>query len=84
MCLVEFGGERLYLCVDCDLDFEEFVNKWFKGVIDGLSEVKGYSVLVVVLVEVFVGILLYLRINFFKVEVFENLNLNGCGLNKEM
>ncbi|NHH96488.1 Sulfite reductase [NADPH] flavoprotein alpha-component [Bacillus sp. MB95] len=81
--LAELGGERLYPRVDCDLDFEEPANKWLKGVIDGLSEAKGHSASAAVPAEAPAGTSPYSRTNPFKAEVFENLNLNGRGSNKE-
>lgn len=51
-CLEEFGGKWIFLCVDCDFDYDELVVEWLESVFDGLSEVEGGSV-VFVLVEVF-------------------------------
>ncbi|MEB1806687.1 MAG: assimilatory sulfite reductase (NADPH) flavoprotein subunit [Bacillaceae bacterium] len=84
--LEELGGTRLYARVDCDLDFDEPAAEWIKGVIGGLSEAQaqegavsepsGISASQPEATE-------YSRTNPFKAEVLENLNLNGCGSNKE-
>ncbi|MBM4763289.1 assimilatory sulfite reductase (NADPH) flavoprotein subunit [Bacillus sp. B15-48] len=83
--LEDLGATRLYPRFDCDLDFEEPATEWLEGVLANLNEAaQGASVESLPqqtgsqAVET-----IYSRTNPFKAEVFENINLNGRGSNKE-
>ncbi|TDL31027.1 assimilatory sulfite reductase (NADPH) flavoprotein subunit [Jeotgalibacillus sp. S-D1] len=85
--LEELGGERIYPRADCDLDFEEPADDWFKGVLDELNASKGTTdsgssdnqTAQADAAEKPV----YSRSNPFHAEIIENINLNGRGSNKE-
>jgi sulfite reductase (NADPH) flavoprotein alpha-component len=81
--LEELGGTRLYQRVDCDLDFDDPAAEWLEGVLNGLSEAQGGSAAPVQAASTQAIESEYSRTNPFKAEVFENLNLNGRGSNKE-
>ena len=86
--LEELGGTRIYQRVDCDLDYDEPAAKWLDEVLTQFLRCGGsgsrssnyskriYSNQAVTGQE-------YSRKNPFYAEVFENINLNGRGSNKE-
>ncbi|WP_141432725.1 assimilatory sulfite reductase (NADPH) flavoprotein subunit [Bacillus sp. 03113] len=83
--LEELGGTRIHPRVDCDLDYDEPAAKWLQGVIGSFSEAQANNTAdaapataapQAVKTE-------YTRLNPFKAEVLENINLNGRGSNKE-
>ncbi|WP_077324336.1 assimilatory sulfite reductase (NADPH) flavoprotein subunit [Virgibacillus siamensis] len=88
--LEELGGERIHPRVDCDLDYDENAAKWFEGVLGVLRETQGVNT---VNASARMGQTTaetltaeqpnYSRTNPYHAEVLENLNLNGCGSNKE-
>lgn len=87
--LEELGGNRIYPRVDCDLDFDEPAASWVDGVIQsylGAGEENSASELTSTenVAAALVGSEIeYTRNNPFYAEVFENINLNGRGSNKE-
>lgn len=85
--LEELGGKRLCPRTDCDLDFDEPAAEWFENVLTTLNEFQGVSSSgTQKSPSVPVGMEqqpAYSRTNPFKAEIFENLNLNGRGSNKE-
>lgn len=84
--LEELGGKRLSPRVDCDLDFDEPAAEWFDSVISVLNEQQGGSSINVGdggVAEGVAGDSAYSRTNPFQAEIYENLNLNGRGSNKE-
>ncbi|MEX6701488.1 assimilatory sulfite reductase (NADPH) flavoprotein subunit [Peribacillus frigoritolerans] len=82
--LEELGGTRLFPRMDCDLDYDEPASEWLEGVISSLSEGQVSSAAAVPEAKASVGEKTsYSRTNPFKVEVLENINLNGRGSNKE-
>ncbi|MDC3417605.1 assimilatory sulfite reductase (NADPH) flavoprotein subunit [Aquibacillus salsiterrae] len=84
--LEELGAERLYPRMDCDLDFEEPAQEWFKGVLSKLNESKSGPAsreATLKQAEVFTDQPKYSKKNPFKAEILEAINLNGRGSNKE-
>ncbi len=82
--LEELGAERLCPRTDCDLDFDEPAAEWFQSVVSALSEHQGnQQVQAVTTAPPTTDRSVYSRTNPFKAEIFENLNLNGRGSNKE-
>jgi sulfite reductase (NADPH) flavoprotein alpha-component len=84
--LEELGGMRLCPRTDCDLDFDEPAAEWFENVLGTLSEskeVRSAGAQASSQVPVKTKQSTYSRTNPFKAEIYENLNLNGRGSNKE-
>lgn len=83
--LEELGGKRIAPRVDCDVDFDEPAQKWFDRVATSLEEQQGPEETVVHgnFSQREKVTTLYSRTNPFEAEVFENINLNGRGSNKE-
>ncbi|WP_226578650.1 assimilatory sulfite reductase (NADPH) flavoprotein subunit [Halobacillus litoralis] len=82
--LEELGAERLYPRVDCDLDFDDDAEIWWKGVTDKLESSQNKRT------ETTASTSLqgadrpvYSKKAPFQAEVLENINLNGKGSNKE-
>ena len=86
--LEELGGTRIYQRVDCDLDYDEPAAKWLDEVLTqflGAGE-AGVEVATTQSVSTLNQAATgqeYSRKNPFYAEVFENINLNGRGSNKE-
>ncbi len=83
--LLELGAKPLVPRVDCDLDFGEPAQEWFKEVTSKLNEL-GESTPTVQSTSNHVAEInrtVYSRTNPFHAEVLENLNLNGRGSKKE-
>ena len=85
--LEELGGTRIYPRVDCDLDFDEPAAKWLEEVLTRLlgaeeAEVKQLLLKAIYSNQAETGHE-YSQKNPFYAEVFENINLNGRGSNKE-
>lgn len=84
--LEELGAERLSPRVDCDLDYDEPAAEWFEAVSGRLVELtSGDEAASTLSVESIVDTnqSVYSRTNPYQAEVFENINLNGRGSNKE-
>ena len=84
--LEELGGKRISPRVDCDLDFDEPSTDWFESVVSTLNEQQGgssESPLDSGTADGETTKSTYSRTNPFQAEVFENINLNGRGSNKE-
>ncbi len=86
--LEELGAKRLSPRVDCDLDYDEPAAEWFEAVTQSLNENMGEDDSPTSLTTSNTSSLTveqssYSRTNPYKAEVFENLNLNGRGSNKE-
>ncbi len=81
--LEELGGTRLYPRFDCDLDYDEPAAEWLVGVISSLGEAKGGIPVLSQGAAAQTVESTYSRINPFRAEVLDNLNLNGRGSNKE-
>lgn len=83
--LAELGASRLTERVDCDLDFDEPAAEWFEAVLAELEKRTSATIAPtdVISSEQVESTSAYSRTNPFYAEVFENLNLNGRGSNKE-
>ena len=85
--LEELGATRLAPRVDCDLDYDEPAAEWFENVIGALNEITGASARPLqdssVANPADSGQPNYSRTRPFRAEVYENINLNGRGSNKE-
>ena len=86
--LEELGGTRIYQRVDCDLDYDEPAAKWLDEVLTqflgaGEAGVEAATTQSVSTPNQAVTGQEYSRKNPFYAEVFENINLNGRGSNKE-
>lgn len=84
--LLELGATQLAPRIDCDLDFDEPAAQWFKEVVTKLNErLAGGSQIPAIETGTPVqdAQSVYSRTNPFEAEVFENINLNGRGSNKE-
>ncbi|MEK3937628.1 assimilatory sulfite reductase (NADPH) flavoprotein subunit [Sporosarcina sp. FSL W7-1349] len=85
--LEELGATRLAPRVDCDLDYDEPAAEWFENVIGALNEITGTSVRspqdLSIAISADSGQSTYSRTRPFQAEVYENINLNGRGSNKE-
>ena len=86
--LEELGGTRIYQRVDCDLDYDEPAAKWLDEVLTqflgaGEAGVEVATTQSVSTPNQAVTGQEYSRKNPFYAEVFENINLNGRGSNKE-
>lgn len=87
--LEALGAKRLFLRADCDLDYDEAAAEWLENVSSSLIESLGgiSEKQVISTIPSAAGVIseqsAYSRTNPFKAEVFENLNLNGRGSNKE-
>jgi len=84
--LEELGGKRISPRVDCDLDFDEPAAEWFESVTAVLNEQQGGGSTTPQDSSSTEGEATsssYSRTNPFQAEIFENLNLNGRGSNKE-
>ncbi|WP_152655098.1 assimilatory sulfite reductase (NADPH) flavoprotein subunit [Oceanobacillus sp. CFH 90083] len=82
--LAELGGNRIIDRVDCDLDYDEDAEEWLESVLDKLSESQSSvpaSAEAAVAVEAVSST--FSRTNPFEAEIYENLNMNGRGSNKE-
>jgi sulfite reductase (NADPH) flavoprotein alpha-component len=78
--LETLGGKRLHPRVDCDLDYDEQAEDWLGGVVNSLREGSA-PVTRAAASEAVESV--YSRINPFKAEVLESINLNGHGSKKE-
>ena len=86
--LEELGGTRIYQRVDCDLDYDEPAAKWLDEVLTQFLGAGEAGVEVATTQSVSTPNQAatgqeYSRKNPFYAEVFENINLNGRGSNKE-
>ena len=86
--LEELGGTRIYQRIDCDLDFDEPAAKWLDEVLTQFLGAGEAGVEVATTQSVSTPNQAatgqeYSRKNPFYAEVFENINLNGRGSNKE-
>lgn len=83
--LTELGGTALVPRVDCDLDFDEPAAAWFSEVTSALqAQYKDAATIpVAVSNQTTEEKSSYSRTHPFEAEVFENINLNGRGSNKE-
>lgn len=83
--LQELGATQLVDRVDCDLDFDDIAATWFQDVttklnerLESSSQVSSPSVTATPIEKT-----TYSRTKPFEAEVYENINLNGRGSNKE-
>lgn len=82
--LAELGGTRIIDRMDCDLDYDEPAEEWFESILEELSESQVSSS-----AEMETGTPIetesssYSRTNPFEAEIYETINLNGRGSNKE-
>lgn len=83
--LEELGAERLYERVDCDVDYEEDVEKWMANVINTIDSAPEGTQSEQVVSESIKSAKekKYSKANPYQAEVLENINLNGRGSNKE-
>lgn len=84
--LEALGGKQITPRVDCDFDFEELAEEWFKSVLSALDEAQAAGSVVaesVTTTAIGTDQSTYSRTNPYKAEVLENINLNGRGSNKE-
>lgn len=87
--LEELGGTRIHPRVDCDLDYDAPTASWLDGVLNallGAGEAQSASESISTEASAVASIgseIEYSRGNPFYAEVFENINLNGRGSNKE-
>lgn len=83
--LEELGATRISPRVDCDLDFDEPASEWFNSLITVLNEQQGASATVThdATGNTSTSKSVYSRTNPFQAEIYENINLNGRGSNKE-
>ncbi|MFS0574611.1 assimilatory sulfite reductase (NADPH) flavoprotein subunit [Sporosarcina sp. 179-K 3D1 HS] len=85
--LEELGATRLTPRVDCDLDYDDSAAEWFENVLSALDEVtvgsahSSHDSAAAFASDA--GQSTYSRTRPFQAEVFENINLNGRGSNKE-
>lgn len=83
--LLELGAERLTDRQDCDLDFDDLAEKWMNKNIEILNQSTGHGSTVTSTETVqSAKEKRYSKSNPYKVEVLENINLNGRGSNKEV
>ena len=84
--LAELGGNRIIERVDCDLDYDEAAEEWLENVLNKLSESQE-TVQAPAIAEAAVAVetqaSAFSRTNPFEAEIFESLNINGRGSNKE-
>ncbi len=86
--LEEIGGTRIYPRVDCDLDYDGPAASWLDGVLNALlgageTQSNSESNSLGATTASVGSEIEYSRNNPFYAEVFENINLNGRGSNKE-
>ncbi|GIO23698.1 assimilatory sulfite reductase (NADPH) flavoprotein subunit [Oceanobacillus sp. J11TS1] len=82
--LAELGGTRLADRTDCDLDYDEPAAEWFESVLNKLSESQvSVQVQPDAIVSAAAESSTFSRTNPFEAEIYENINLNGRGSNKE-
>lgn len=85
--LEELGGTRIHPRVDCDLDYDEPASAWVEGVLTALPGEQSAEPATTSAVHATANSVetevVYSRKNPFYAEVFENINLNGRGSNKE-
>lgn len=82
--LADLKATRISPRIDCDLDYDELANEWYKQVETSLKELIGTSQTIQQPTELQQKVTsIYTRTNPFKAEVLENINLNGKGSNKE-
>lgn len=83
--LEALGAKRISPRVDCDLDFDEPATEWFDALIGVLNEQQGIgaSANQDVPENASPSKSTYSRTNPFQAEIYENINLNGRGSNKE-
>lgn len=84
--LAELGGNRIIDRVDCDLDYDEAAEEWLENVLNKLSESQE-TVQAPTIAEAAAAVetqaSAFSRTNPFEAEIFESLNINGRGSNKE-
>lgn len=83
--LAELGANRIIPRVDCDLDYDEPAEQWYESVFHALQEESGTDATTAAVQssELAQGEKVFSRTNPFYAEVYENINLNGRGSNKE-
>ncbi|GGG54637.1 assimilatory sulfite reductase (NADPH) flavoprotein subunit [Paenibacillus radicis (ex Gao et al. 2016)] len=86
--LEELGAQRIVDRADCDVDFDETASAWIASVAGALSSSAGATAAPASAAASAASVSLdgeseYSRVNPFKAEVLENLNLNGRGSDRE-
>ncbi|CEI81442.1 Sulfite reductase [NADPH] flavoprotein alpha-component [Oceanobacillus oncorhynchi] len=84
--LAELGGNRIIDRVDCDLDYDEAAEEWLENVLNKLSESQETAqapTIAEAAAAVETQASAFSRTNPFEAEIFESLNINGRGSNKE-
>ncbi len=81
--LEELGATRIVPRVDCDLDYDEPAEEWFKKVLETLNKQAGATTKTTWQTTTEGTPSTYSRTNPYRAEVLENINLNGRGSNKE-
>ncbi|MFF2090538.1 assimilatory sulfite reductase (NADPH) flavoprotein subunit [Paenibacillus sp. NPDC058174] len=86
--LEELGAQRIVDRADCDVDFDETASAWIASVASALNTSAGAATAAVPAATSSASVSTqgeseYSRVNPFKAEVLENLNLNGRGSDRE-
>lgn len=81
--LAELGAERMYPRVDCDLDYEDPAEEWWRGVSQQLGSASETNSPAAAAAPLTDDVPVHSKSNPFQAEVLENINLNGQGSNKE-
>lgn len=84
--LEELGGERIIDRQDCDIDYDDLAEKWMNANIEKLNSSSGIQQQTVTSTETVASAKekRYSKVNPYRAEVLENINLNGRGSNKEV
>lgn len=81
--LKALGGTQIHERMDCDVDFEEPFDAWFKDVSAKLEKANPQSAPQVTLAEAAPSLSNWSKSNPFAAELIERINLNGTGSAKE-